>query len=209
MTMTTQTQTAVRRRDAAVPAQARYRLIASPFGAFALVERPDGALATGWVEAAGELDLDDMTADRSLLPELAARLVRYFRGDIVDFSDVPTPLASGPASTIKGSPFHRRCWEACRSIPRGQTISYAELAVRAGSTRNASRAAGQAMRRNPLPIIVPCHRVIGADGRLHGFGGSTDPTGRHLGTKRGLLELERAPTPTHGRASATAGWFSR
>ena len=86
----------------------------------------------------------------------------------------------------------RRCWEACRSIPRGETRSYGELATMAGERGNAARAAGQAMRRNRLPIIIPCHRVISAAGGLHGFSGSSDQAGPALAVKRALLQIEGA-----------------
>jgi methylated-DNA-[protein]-cysteine S-methyltransferase len=75
-------------------------------------------------------------------------------------------------------------WNALRDIPYGETISYAQLALRIGKP-SAMRAVGAANGRNPLPIVVPCHRVIGADGSLTGFGGG-------LPTKRFLLELEGA-----------------
>ena len=76
----------------------------------------------------------------------------------------------------------RRALLAARSIPYGQTRSYGWLAARAGSPA-AARAAGQAMARNPIPLLIPCHRVLGAEGALTGFGGG-------LRTKRALLELE-------------------
>ena len=85
-----------------------------------------------------------------------------------------------------GTPFQQRAWSALREIPFGQTISYAELARRTGDVR-AVRAVGAANGRNPIPIIVPCHRVIGADGSLVGFGGG-------LERKRWLLEHEGALT---------------
>jgi methylated-DNA-[protein]-cysteine S-methyltransferase len=82
-----------------------------------------------------------------------------------------------------GTPFQQRVWRALREIPYGETISYAELARRIGEPR-AVRAVGAANGRNPLPVVVPCHRVIGSDGTLTGFRG-----GVHL--KAGLLDLER------------------
>ena len=82
------------------------------------------------------------------------------------------------------SPFFIAAWEACSSIPPGETRSYQWLAEAAGSPR-ASRAAGQAMARNPLPLIIPCHRVVGSNGGLHGYGGGG------VGVKARLLELER------------------
>jgi len=83
-----------------------------------------------------------------------------------------------------GTPFQRRVWSALRTIPYGTTVSYSDLARRLGDVR-ATRAVGAANGRNPIPIIVPCHRVIGARGELTGFGGGLD-------RKRWLLEHEGA-----------------
>jgi methylated-DNA-[protein]-cysteine S-methyltransferase len=84
----------------------------------------------------------------------------------------------------RGTPFQLSVWQALRAIPYGETLSYGELARRLGNPTGA-RAVGLANGANPLPIIVPCHRVIGADGSLTGFGGG-------LATKRALLALEGA-----------------
>ena len=164
----------------------RYRVIKTPTGPFALIQEADGRLWTTWLELGndGEHALPSgAIRDQALLGELAGRFKQYFAGELVDFSDVPTPT---------GSPFMRRCWEACRSIPRGETRSYGQLATTAGGRGNAARAAGQAMRRNPLPIIIPCHRVISAAGHLHGFSGSCDEGGPALTVKRALLQMEGA-----------------
>lgn len=117
-------------------------------------------------------------ADAHLLGELCEALRRYFRGESADFSRFELDLSKLPH-------FRRRVLLACRKIPRGKTASYAELARRVGSPR-AARAVGQAMARNPIPIIIPCHRVIAADGSLGGYGGG-------LQVKRALLKLEGAP----------------
>ncbi len=158
--------------------ETRYRIFETPTGPFALIERGPGDLAATWTA------LDDVPSharpDPTMLPELSARLECYFAGDPVVFDDVPTP---------QGPPFHRLCWDACRAIEPGHTMTYGELADRAGNS-SAARAAGQAMRRNPLPVIVPCHRVIGSGGDLYAYSGSRDPAGRELGIKRYLLELE-------------------
>lgn len=102
-----------------------------------------------------------------------AQLAEYFEGRRTAF-DVPLELA--------GSPFQRRVWAALQEIPYGETVSYGELARRVGAP-SAARAVGVANRENPVAVIVPCHRVIGADGSLTGFGGG-------LERKRVLLELE-------------------
>ena len=139
--------------------------------------------------------LGDSREDRSLLPDLSRRLSAFFKGERVSFSDIATPEASE---------FFARCWDACRKIKRGQTRTYAELAEMAGSTASAARAAGQAMRNNPLPIIIPCHRVIGSGGKLHGFGGSCDASGTELGIKAALLEMEGAPTASRRKMPTAA-----
>ena len=93
-------------------------------------------------------------------------------------------LAKLRIDTAWASDFFSRAWHACRSIPAGETRTYAWLAAQAGNAR-AARGAGQAMARNPFPLLVPCHRVIGSDGGLHGFGG-----GLGLPLKARLLEME-------------------
>jgi methylated-DNA-[protein]-cysteine S-methyltransferase len=107
---------------------------------------------------------------------LARQLAEYFGGERRAFD---LPLAP------EGTPFQLATWRGLTTIPYGTTISYAELARRVGRPA-ASRAVGAANGQNPLPIVVPCHRVIGKDGSLTGFGGG-------LPAKRALLELEGAP----------------
>jgi methylated-DNA-[protein]-cysteine S-methyltransferase len=102
-----------------------------------------------------------------------AQLAEYFGGARREFA---VPLSP------RGTAFQLAVWQALRAIPYGETLAYGELARRLGS---AARAVGAANGANPLPIIVPCHRVIGADGSLTGFGGG-------LPIKRALLELEGA-----------------
>jgi len=114
-----------------------------------------------------------------VLAEAARQLDAYFDGDLVTF-DLPLELS--------GTDFQRRCWLALASIPYGQTVSYGEQARRLGLGPDAARAVGAANGQNPLPIVLPCHRVIGADGSLTGFGG-----GLHV--KRFLLEHEGALLP--------------
>ncbi|MFN3763308.1 MAG: methylated-DNA--[protein]-cysteine S-methyltransferase, partial [Anaerolineae bacterium] len=83
---------------------------------------------------------------------------------------------------LRGTPFQRRVWEELRRVPYGQTVAYGELARRVGRP-GAARAVGRAVGANPVPIIVPCHRVVGADGSLVGYGGG-------LEIKAALLRLE-------------------
>src|SRR5437660_8221964 len=115
----------------------------------------------------------DWTQDRAPFTEVIRQLRAYFRGELNEFD---LPLAP------EGTEFQLRVWNALRAIPYGETISYAQLAERLGNPR-AVRAVGLANGSNPIPIIVPCHRVIGSDGSLTGFGGG-------LSTKQKLLDLE-------------------
>jgi methylated-DNA-[protein]-cysteine S-methyltransferase len=114
-----------------------------------------------------------------VLAEAARQLTAYFEGDLVTF-DLPLEL--------HGTDFQRQCWLALATIPYGQTVSYGEQARRLGLGSDKARAVGAANGSNPLPIVLPCHRVIGADGSLTGFGG-----GLHV--KRFLLEHEGALLP--------------
>lgn len=122
--------------------------------------------------AAGD---DWREGDHPLLREAQSQLDAYFAGRRRDFD---LPLAP------RGTDFQRRVWDELQRIEYGTTISYGRLAERIGRPA-AVRAVGAANGRNPLPIVVPCHRVIGADGALTGFGGG-------LPTKAFLLRLERA-----------------
>jgi methylated-DNA-[protein]-cysteine S-methyltransferase len=114
-----------------------------------------------------------------VLDAAAAQLEAYFAGDLTTFR---LPL------DLDGTEFQRRCWLALATIPYGQTVSYGEQARRLGLGPAAARAVGAANGQNPLPLILPCHRVVGADGSLTGFGG-----GLHV--KRFLLEHEGALLP--------------
>jgi methylated-DNA-[protein]-cysteine S-methyltransferase len=115
----------------------------------------------------------DWKLDKKPFAEVIRQLQAYFRGELKEFD---LPLA------MEGTDFQLRVWNALRAIPYGETVSYAQLAGRIGNSK-AVRAVGLANGKNPIPIIVPCHRVIGSDGSLTGFGGG-------LATKKKLLELE-------------------
>jgi methylated-DNA-[protein]-cysteine S-methyltransferase len=158
----------------------RFDLMPSPVGELLLVAsdshlagvhftpHPVDEIVSGkWLRASGG------TAADAILAKARAQLTEYFSGTATEF-DLPL----GP----HGTPFQIRVWEALRAIPHGQTISYGELARRLGAPK-AMRAVGAANGRNPIPIIVPCHRVIGARGDLTGFGGG-------LERKRWLLDHE-------------------
>ena len=125
-------------------------------------------LSFGSAPAAGQPDDARFATEREQLDE-------YFAGERSEF-DFQLRLA--------GSPFELRVWELLRAIPYGTTATYGELAARLGAPERA-RAVGAANGRNPIAIVVPCHRVIGAKGKLVGYGGGLD-------TKRALLELEGA-----------------
>ena len=116
-----------------------------------------------------------------LLAEAARQLDAYFAGTLTDF-DLPLRL--------EGTAFRLRCWEALRTIPYGETISYGEQARRIGHPK-AMRAVGGANHHNPISIVVPCHRVIGAGGTLTGYGGGLD-------VKRWLLAHEQAHAQHEG-----------
>jgi methylated-DNA-[protein]-cysteine S-methyltransferase len=111
--------------------------------------------------------------DETSFKEALRQLSEYFAGNRQEFE-----LKIAP----EGTAFQKRVWLELRKIPFGRTVSYGEIAVRVGNTK-ACRAVGMANSKNPIPIIVPCHRVIGKDGSLTGFGGGLD-------VKKQLLKLE-------------------
>ena len=153
-----------------------YITMASPVGELLLTAGPTG-LTRVWFEkrpggeAGGWTDLqpgwapsDGIGAAPRVLEAARAQLEEYFTGARTAF-DLPL--------RPDGSSFQQRVWSRLREIPFGETISYTELARRVGDP-SAVRAVGGANARNPLPIVVPCHRVIGADGSLTGFGGGIE-----------------------------------
>jgi len=150
----------------------------SPLGPLRL--ESDGQALTRIVlpgESPGPAPTGERLLDPGRFTAARAQLDQYFAGRRREFD---LPLAP------RGTPFQLRVWQALRTIPWGQTISYAELARRIGQP-SACRAVGGANGRNPLSIVVPCHRVIGADGSLTGFGGG-------LAAKQRLLALEGVTT---------------
>jgi methylated-DNA-[protein]-cysteine S-methyltransferase len=154
----------------------RYSTLTTPIGELLLTADDDGALtavnlpnrhpdSTGWER------------DDELLADARRQLTEYFAGERTTFE---LPLA--PA----GTPFQLRVWDALQRIPYGETASYGELARElgeGGQDHRLARAVGAANGRNPIAIVVPCHRVIGADGSLTGYAGG-------LECKRALLDLE-------------------
>jgi len=129
--------------------------------------------------------------DAAPFAETVRQLRAYFAGELQEFD---LPLAP------QGTPFQLSVWQALRRIPYGETVSYGAIAEAVGRP-SASRAVGAANGANPLPIVVPCHRVIGSTGKLTGFGGGLD-------TKAALLALEREHAGAEGQGvlplSATA-----
>ena len=171
-----------------------YDLLPTPQGALLLIAR-DGALAgvhfdggrhapaigADWRHAPGD----------PLLAAARRELGEYFAGTRRAFD-----LPRGPA----GTPFQRAVWQAIAAVPYGETISYRELAQRVGRPA-AVRAAGAATGRNPWSIVVPCHRIVGADGTLTGYAGGLD-------RKRALLALE-AGSDGSLSLGAHSGWSRR
>jgi methylated-DNA-[protein]-cysteine S-methyltransferase len=153
----------------------RYRITQSPVG-FITVAGDDAVTALRMEDQAHPpAGRDDWVEDERAFPDVVEQLDAYFAGELTEF-DVTLRL--------EGTEFQRRVWAGLLEIPYGETISYGELATRIGQP-TASRAVGLANGRNPVAIIVPCHRVIGSTGALTGYGGGLD-------RKRTLLDLERA-----------------
>ena len=159
-------------------------VVESPIGPLAVAERAGRFCLLHFGGDGPEVDVmferwyPGEPRNRQPLPALGAILQRYFEGNLAVLDSIPVEL--------NGTPFQKTVWTALRRIPCGSTISYAELARRIGEPR-AVRAVGTANGANPVAVIVPCHRVIGADGSLTGYGGGLD-------RKRWLLAHEGVRT---------------
>ena len=154
------------------------RHCASPLGGVTLAS--DGAALTGlWFHGQAHFGatLSGAAAERDcpVLAEAARWLDCYFSGEIPDFT---------PPLRLTGTPFQMAVWEALRAIPYGETVTYGALARRLNTS---ARAVGGAVGRNPISLIVPCHRVVGADGSLTGYAAGKE-------RKAYLLTLERSRT---------------
>ena len=167
--------------------QMYYDVVETQFGWMGLLSSDAGLLRSTLPEESGEtcasrlgIEVGEAVHTPDRFADLRDRLVCYFDGEDIRFDDIALDLSDAPD-------FQRKAWQACRTIPRGETRTYKWLAGKAGSP-NAPRAAGQTMARNRIPIIVPCHRVIGSDGSLRGFGSGDT----RIELKRRLLELEGA-----------------
>jgi methylated-DNA-[protein]-cysteine S-methyltransferase len=161
-----------------------YRLINTDWGVMVIVARGGKLVGTHLPEPSRERAMraiakrwPEAVPDDRLLPQFVAQLADYFAGRRPTF-DVECDL-SGVTT------FQRRVLAACRRIPAGQVATYGELARRAGRP-GAARAVGRAMATNPVPLVIPCHRVVAADGSLCGFSGTGGLT-----MKRRLLEHEK------------------
>lgn len=148
-------------------------IIKTPLGDMLAVEA-DGALAAlDFLPEGAKAEASD---DSQLLRQVKEQLAAYFAGERKEF-DLPIKP--------RGTDFQQQVWQRLMAIPYGETRSYGQIAREIGRPK-ASRAVGQANHCNPISIVVPCHRVVGANGRLTGYGGG-------LPRKEALLELEKRP----------------
>ena len=153
-----------------------YKYFASPVGQLKLVASATGLLAILWEnDNPKRVLLADLAEDihQQILVETERQLIEYFAGKRDTF-DIPLDM--------RGTAFQKNVWQALQTIPFGRTLSYGQIAKQLGRP-TASRAVGAANGRNPISIVVPCHRVIGASGKLTGFAGG-------LEAKAHLLRLE-------------------
>lgn len=161
-----------------------YRTIDSPIGPLALAGHGDALSHLRMLNQTYEPNRSDWVRDERAFPAAVDQLEAYFAGDRSHF-DLNINLG--------GSQFQRRVWQALMTIPYGETRSYGQIAEQIGAA-GAARAVGLANGHNPIAIVVPCHRVIGAGGKLTGYGGGLD-------RKRWLLDMERS------RSAATPSLF--
>jgi methylated-DNA-[protein]-cysteine S-methyltransferase len=152
----------------------RYRIIDSPIGLLTLAGEGPVLTNLRMVDQTYEPSRADWLLDDRAFPDAVAQLNAYFAGGLQEFE---------LRLEFQGTEFQRRVWAALQTIPYGQTRSYGEIAEQIGAP-SAFRAVGLANGHNPIAVIVPCHRVIGANGSLTGFGGGLD-------RKRALLDLEK------------------
>ena len=156
----------------------QFRTVDSPVGLLTLAGRDGRLMHLRMVDQTYEPSHDGWERDDMAFPGAVEQLESYFAGERFEF-DIEMELV--------GTPFQRNVWAALLTIPYGDTRSYGEIAAQIGSP-GAFRAVGLANGHNPIGIIVPCHRVIGSNGSLTGYGGGLD-------RKRALLALERTRNP--------------
>lgn len=159
-------------------AAGRFSLAVNGEGAVVGAGFGEGAALRAWLPG------QSMVADPARCAEPRRQVQAYLAGERRDFT---------LRVAVRGTPFQKRVWAALRTIPRGETCSYGELAARLGKP-GAARAVGAANARNPVALIVPCHRVIAANGGLHGYAFGPDK-------KRWLLALEGMAPKHSGRVS--------
>ena len=162
-----------------------YKTMESPVGKLKLVASDEGLVAVLWQnDRPSRVRLGELVEDNQhpILLKAERQLREYFAGKRKEF-EIPLDM--------RGTTFQKNVWEALLAIPFGETRSYGQLAKQLGNP-NATRAVGAANGRNPLSIIVPCHRVIGSTGKLTGFGGG-------IATKEHLLNLEEKGSNLFGQ----------
>lgn len=161
----------------------RYSYHPSPVGDLLIAGRNEEVHAISFPDGSRAVNPHrDWKRDDAVLGSLRRQLDCYFAGKLTQF-DLDL--------RFDGGAFQNAVWRALLGIPYGETVSYGEIATRIGEPLSSSRAVGAANGANPLPIVIPCHRVIGADGSLTGFGGG-------LPTKQFLLDLEGRVRPRKG-----------
>ncbi len=156
--------------------QSTYDVIDSPIGELIIITSAKGLHAIVWDVDSKDLDRENLIRSKGekIIVQTKKQLAEYFVGKRETF-DLPLVL--------NGTPFQIQVWRQLQKIPYGETISYGEQAKRIGD-KNKARPVGMANGRNPIPVIIPCHRVIGSNGKLVGFGGG-------LSRKEWLLNHER------------------
>lgn len=150
----------------------------TPVGDLYLITSDRGLVCVEWVRSSLNFDSDLLNSDPDAITPYAEQLREYFEGKRREFHF--------PIDWSIFRPFQREALQRVFQIPYGQTRTYADIALEINRPR-AYRAVGRANATNPMPIVIPCHRLIGADGKLHGYGG-----GEGLKTKEWLLKMEQA-----------------
>ncbi len=165
-----------------------FALFETPIGTCGIAWGPRGIMGLQLPETAAQATRNRMqrrwagaseTTPPARVQRAIERVLALLAGGAVDLGDIPLDLEAAPD-------FHRKVYEVARTIPPGQTMTYGEIAKRLGAPHE-SREVGQALGRNPVAIIVPCHRVLGADGKMGGFSANGG-----VATKRRILEIEGA-----------------
>lgn len=165
--------TFVQAPEAAAPLHAL--VVETAIGPLRLVAAPEGLVGIQFHPFEAWEASEARAGEHPVLDAAADQLGRYFTGELKEFD---LPLAP------RGTEYQLRVWEALVAVPHGTTASYSQIAHALGQPPGASRAVGLANGRNPIPVVVPCHRIIGANGSLTGYAGGLD-------RKQVLLDLER------------------